>query len=213
MPPVEIVERYSRGARWLHALVYIVVLIQLATGWWWILANYRPSFVEELTGVPDGFLHEYLGLALVPVFVAFCLIGRGAVRTFTAESLRFTGTDVRWFREFPRSTFSGRFAHHDGHFDPGQRLANVVMVLTIATLFLTGAGAMYLGGSLGGLAFQIHRWAAFVITPVLLGHILIGAGLLPGYRGVWRSMHLGGRLEAGVARRIWPGWAEKVRKH
>jgi formate dehydrogenase subunit gamma len=51
-----------------------------------------------------------------------------------------------------------------------------------------------------------HRWATYLITPVLLGHILIAAGVLPGYRGVARSMHLGGRLPVEVARRLWPGW-------
>jgi hypothetical protein len=47
-------------------------------------------------------------------------------------------------------------------------------------------------------------------TPVLLGQILIASGVLPGHRGVWRSMHLGGHLEAQVARRIWPAWLERA---
>jgi len=37
--------------------------------------------------------------------------------------------------------------------------------------------------------------------------------VLPGYRGVWRSMHLGGRLHADVARRLWPAWLERQRRH
>lgn len=53
---------------------------------------------------------------------------------------------------------------------------------------------------------RVHRWATYLVTPVLLGHILIAAGVLPGYRGVARSMHLGGRLPVEVARRLWPGW-------
>jgi cytochrome b subunit of formate dehydrogenase len=205
---METVERYSRGARWLHAIVYIVVLIELATGWWWILASYQPSFVENLTGIPDWVLHEYLGLLLIPVFLISCLIGRRGVRTFTAESLRFRRGDGHWLLRWPRAVFTGRFAHHDGHFDPGQRLMNVVLVLTLVTLFASGAGAMFLGGSAGGMAFEVHRWAAFLVTPVLLGHIVVAAGILPGYRGVWRSMHLGGRLDPDVAERIWPEWEE-----
>jgi A/G-specific adenine glycosylase len=47
-------------------------------------------------------------------------------------------------------------------------------------------------------------WTAIAITPVLLGHIVIAAGVLPGYRGVWRSMHLGGRLRKDTADRVWP---------
>jgi formate dehydrogenase subunit gamma len=37
----------------------------------------------------------------------------------------------------------------------------------------------------------------------------VAAGVLPGYRGVWRSMHLGGHLDIRVARRLWPAWAER----
>jgi formate dehydrogenase subunit gamma len=44
---------------------------------------------------------------------------------------------------------------------------------------------------------------------LLIGHILIASGLLPGYRGVARAMHLGGRLRVAVARRVWPGWLER----
>jgi formate dehydrogenase subunit gamma len=62
----------------------------------------------------------------------------------------------------------------------------------------------------GGPAFvrlvRIHRWSTYLLTPVPLGHILIASGVLPGYRGVWRSMHFGGRLDRDVARRIWPAW-------
>jgi len=39
-------------------------------------------------------------------------------------------------------------------------------------------------------------------------YILIAAGVLPGDRGVWRSMHLGGRLHEETAHRLWPAWTE-----
>jgi len=55
----------------------------------------------------------------------------------------------------------------------------------------------------------VHRWATYLITPLLAGHILIATGLLPGYRGVARSMHLGGRLCTETARRVWPGWLDR----
>ena len=59
---------------------------------------------------------------------------------------------------------------------------------------------------------SVHRWATYLITPVLLGHILIASGVLPGYRGVARAMHLGGRLRRDVAQRIWPGWLDRVER-
>jgi formate dehydrogenase subunit gamma len=65
----------------------------------------------------------------------------------------------------------------------------------------------------GGPAFvwlvRVHRWSTYALIPLLVGHIVIAAGVLPGYRGVWRSMHLGGHLDVRVAHRIWPGWTER----
>ena len=49
-----------------------------------------------------------------------------------------------------------------------------------------------------------------LVTPVILGHLLVAFGVLPGYREVWRAMHLGGRVPEAVARRVWPGWTERT---
>jgi hypothetical protein len=65
----------------------------------------------------------------------------------------------------------------------------------------------------GGPAFvwlvPLHRWSTYALIPLVIGHVVIASGVLPGYRGVWRSMHLGGRLPTTVARRVWPGWTER----
>jgi len=76
-------------------------------------------------------------------------------------------------------------------------------------LIVTGVGLAALhGGQTFSVLAKIHKWTAIAITPVLLGHILIAAGVLPGYNGVWRSMHLGGRLKKETAERVWPAWTE-----
>ena len=48
-------------------------------------------------------------------------------------------------------------------------------------------------------------WATYLITPALVGHVLI-VGVLPGYRGVARALHDGGHLRRDVAERVWLGW-------
>ena len=40
--------------------------------------------------------------------------------------------------------------------------------------------------------------------------LLIALGVLPGYRGVWRSMHFSGRIPIETAWRVWPGWTERA---
>jgi formate dehydrogenase subunit gamma len=85
-----------------------------------------------------------------------------------------------------------------------------VIVVGLLVLIVTGVGLATLhGGHVFAMFAKVHKWTAIVITPVLLGHIVIAAGVLPGYRGVWRSMHLGGRLKKETADRVWPAWTEQ----
>lgn len=89
---------------------------------------------------------------------------------------------------------------------------NLAMVVLLLALVVSGVGLVVVSG---GPAFvwynRIHTWSTYLLTPVLIGHIVIAAGVLPGYRGAWRAMHLGGRLRARVAARLWPAWLERER--
>ena len=205
------VERYSRSARWFHAAVYLTVLVLLGTGWWLALGREgKPSPLSRLTGQPDTQLHTWVGWALTGVVVAGLLVGVRAAATFAVESLRFRRQDLSWLAGWPKATMTGRFARHEGHFDPGQRIANIVLVVLLAALVVSGVGLARLhGGPTFAVLVHVHRWATYAVTPVILGHILIACGVLPGYRGVWRSMHLGGHLDRRVARRLWPAWVER----
>jgi cytochrome b subunit of formate dehydrogenase len=194
------IERYSRGTRWFHAGIYLTVLVLLGTGWWFLVDRYRHQSALV------GNAHTYAGYGLGLVVLGWLLRGARGLRAFVGDTLRYRRGDGRWLRTLPRAAFTGRFGDHDGHFDPGQRIANVVMVLTLLALLLTGLGMLYLPWT---VLFTVHHWAALLATPVLVGHIVVAAGVLPGYRGVWRSMHLGGRLPVDVARRIWPGWLDR----
>lgn len=202
------VERNNRRTRWFHAAVYLTVLVLLGTGWWlWSGNEGQPSVLAELTGVSDADLHTYVGWALVGVAAAGVLFGWRAAATLLRSSVRYRWTDLTWFRRWPRGVLTGRFGRHDGHFDPGQRIANLVMLLLLVVLVGSGIGLVTVSG---GPAFvwyhRLHEWSTYAFTPVVLGHILIASGVLPGYRGVWRAMHLGGRLRRRDAARVWPQW-------
>ena len=141
------------------------------------------------------------------------VLGVRSVVRFVAESVRFHRTDLRWFLAWPAAVFTGRFASHDGRYDPGQRVLNIVLVLGLAVLVVSGVGlAMLHGGPVFAVLAQVHKIATYPVTVLLAGHVLVAAGLLPGYRGVWRSMHLGGHLRSEVARRIWPVWTDEHEK-
>jgi formate dehydrogenase subunit gamma len=125
--------------------------------------------------------------------------------------MRFDHGDARWFRAWPKALVTGRFPRHEGRFDPGQRIANLVLVVLLGALVVSGVWLARLhGGPTFAVLVRVHRWSTYAITPVILGHVLIASGVLPGYRGVWRSMHLGGHLRIEVARRLWPAWSERT---
>jgi cytochrome b subunit of formate dehydrogenase len=205
----DVVERYRRPARWFHAVIYTSVLILLGTGWW-LLAGQEgsPSPLARLTGMSDISLHKLVGWILAGAALAGVLLGIRAVPSFVAESVRLRRSELGWFARWPGAVFTGRFGWHQGRFDPGQRILNITLILSLAALIGSGAGLVLVhGGPVFVVLAQVHLWTTYVVTALILGHVLVASGILPGYHGVWRSMHLGGRLDARVARRLWPAWA------
>jgi cytochrome b subunit of formate dehydrogenase len=198
--------RYNRPARWFHAATYLVTFVLLATGWWlWDGREGEPSLLARLFDRPDTDLHRQAGWVLVGLAGAGLTLGiRGAWR-FVRETVRVNRGDGRWFWHWPRGALTGRFAGHKGHFDPGQRIANVAFVVTFGTLIGTGIALTTLHG---GPAFvwlvRAHRYATVALAVLVAGHVLLAIGVLPGYRGAWRSMHLGGRVPVSTVRRLWP---------
>lgn len=205
-------ERYGRRTRRFHAAVYVVTLPLLFTGWW-LLAGHEgePSLLARALSQPDAAIHQWLGWALAVLALLPLTLGRGGLSTFARETFRFDRGDATWLARWPAAIISGRFARHERHFDPGQRAANVAIIVSLVALLASGVGLVVVPG---GPAFvwlhRVHTWATVAVTPVLAGHVLIALGVLPGYRGVWRSMHLGGRVPVETAWRIWPGWTERT---
>ena len=204
-------ERYPRSARRFHTAVYTITLLLLASGWWLLGGREgQPTPIARLTGVPDVVLHVWLGWALLAIAILPLAFAMRGVIGFVRETLRYDRGDVGWLLRWPVGVLTGRFGRHEGHFDPGQRLANIAMVAAFVAVTGSGIGMALLHG---GPAFvwlvPLHVWSTYVLIPLVLGHIAIASGILPGYHGVWRSMHLGGRLDVAVARRVWPGWLDR----
>jgi cytochrome b subunit of formate dehydrogenase len=200
------VQRNNRRTRLLHAAVALTVLVLLVTGWWLATGHEgRPSVLARIARQSDADLHRRTGWVLVALCVVALTAGvRGAV-TFVRETVRADRGDLRWFARWPIGALTGRFAKHRRHFDPGQRLANIAFVVTIGTLVGTGIGMTTLhGGSTFAQLVRLHRAATWVLAVLVVGHVLLAIGILPGYRGAWRSMHFGGRTPIATVRRLWP---------
>jgi thiosulfate reductase cytochrome b subunit len=153
-----------------------------------------------------------MGWALAAIGAVGLVVGARATITFVKDSLRYQGGDGRWLARWPGAAFTGRFGHHDGHFDPGQRIANLVLASSLLALIVSGIGLVSVSGGPAFVWFsKIHKYSTYVALVFVVGHVVVASGLLPGYRGVWRSMHgRGGGLRIETARRLWPGWTERV---
>ena len=204
--------RHPRRVRWFHAGIYLLTIPLVWTGWWLLLGEEGdPSLLARAIGVADVRLHVWAGRILAALTLGAIVLGHRGVRTFVRETFRRDPGDVRWWARWPRAVLTGGFARHEGTFDPGQRVANVLIVGGLIVLTATGiALTVFHGGPVFAWLAKIHLWTAVVVTPVILGHVLVAVGVLPGYRGVWRSMHVGGRVPEETARRVWPGWTERA---
>ena len=197
--------RNNRATRWYHGANLVVVGVLLGTGWW-LRAGHEgePSVLSDLLGAPDTEVHRSAGWVLLGLAAAALILGARGTWTFLRETVRADRGDLRWFRSWPRGAVTGRFHAHRGHFDPGQRIANVAFVATLATLVVTGVAMTTLsGGPTFATMVRVHRGATYVLTALVAGHLLLVSGLLPGYRGAWRAM-VGGRVRPATAERLWP---------
>lgn len=206
------IERYNRRTRTFHTAVYVLTFLLLFSGYWLLSGHEgQPSILARALGQPDTSIHQALGWLLVALIGVAVIVGRHGLVTLARETFRVDRGDGAWLARWPLAIISGHFGHHEGHFDPGQRLANVGIVGSLAALIGSGVGLAFVGS---GAAFvwllQIHTLATIIATVLIVGHVLIAAGVLPGYRGVWRSMHFGGGLSLDTARRVWPGWTERT---
>lgn len=205
--------RNGRQARWLHTVIYLSTLF-LAYSGIAVLLEGHPALARPLGGhVPTATSHRLVGYGLLIAAALIAVVWWRAAGRFVANSVRFSRIDLRWLAGYPRMALApGRSepAPHRGHFDPGQRVFNVLLVLTFLVLGVTG---IVMGmperflPSVFGWSLRIHELATWVLIGLVAGHLLLASGLLPGYRGVWRAMHLGGRVPAATARRLWPLWS------
>ena len=204
--------RHPRRVRWFHAAIYLATIPLLWTGWWLLWGEEgSPSFLARAFHVADIRVHVWAGRVLALLAIAAITVGRRGALTFARETFRRDRGDGHWWIRWPGAVLTGRFARHEGAFDPGQRVANAVIVGGLLVLTTTGiALTMLHGGPVFAWLAKVHLWTAVIVTPVILGHVLVALGVLPGYRGVWRSMHLGGRVSRETARRLWPGWSERT---
>src|SRR5262249_4387369 len=145
-------------------------LVLLGTGWWLLQGHEgQPTFLARWLDLPDVEIHRRAGWVLAGGGAAGIVLRAPGTRTLVPETLRADRGDGRWLAAWPRGVLTGRFRSHRGHFDPGQRIANVLFALTLLTVVGSGIALTQLpGGSTFALMVKIHRYATYVLTPLVI---------------------------------------------
>ncbi len=209
--------RNGAGARRLHAATYLLTLALLVSGVA-LLGEGVPLLARPLGGhVLAARWHRWVGYGLVAAAGLLAALRPRAVAWFLAESARFRRSELSWFGRYPAFILwpaRHRPGRHEGHFDPGQRVYNLVVVACLTVLSVTGL-LLSFPQAFPARAFawslRIHRAATWALAGAAAGHVLVASGALPAYRGTWRAMHAGGRVPRELARRLWPAWTEARR--
>ena len=156
---VKTLERNPLRARQLHAAVYLMTVPLLITGWWLLAGREgQPSILALVLRQPDSSIHQWFGWSLLAL-AAIALV-LGGTTTFLRETLRYDRGDARWLLGWPKGALLGHFARHQGHFDPGQRIANLVIIVAGVAVIVSGVGLAILPAALflsGCTAFTSSR--------------------------------------------------------
>jgi formate dehydrogenase subunit gamma len=165
-PPVEPeLVRFGRPARWVHALLGVLMLSCLVSAA--VLYN---SSLQVLIGHRRAveLVHVWGGYGL-PVPLLAGLVSRG-YRSELRRLNRFTPQDWRWLRSRTRRDGSIPV----GKFNAGQKLNGALSAGAIAVLLLTGivmqaTDAAPLAWRTG--ATLMHDWFALAVGLLVLGHL------------------------------------------
>lgn len=205
--------RNARSPRRIHAGMYVATAFLFFSGIS-VTGEGHPVLADLIGGhVAAAGWHRWVGFGLIGAGLLLPVLRPRAAFRFFAESVRFHLSDLRWSASYPGFVFRRHDpARHEGHFDPGQRVLNCLILLSFAALSVTGiimSVPERVTPAAFAVSFNIHVVATVVLAALVAGHVLVASGLLPAYRGVWRAMHGGGRVSPDLARRLWPVWAEE----
>jgi cytochrome b subunit of formate dehydrogenase len=197
----------------MEGVVAVIALVFSGLG----LAGLMPDPVTSLLGGHVWFdtMHRLFGLIFSAALMLVSLLVPARTRGLLSDVSGFRRSEVRWPLAFLRFSFHPRQSrppHHDGRFDPVQRV--VFLGLGGSLILLVGSGiVLYFASPYARLilvwAVRVHVFATVVLIVCVCIHILAGSGLLPTHRGVARSMFGNGRVRLSLARRLWPGWARR----
>lgn len=168
----EKVLRYRVGQRVVHATLAISFLMLLFTG----LMILWPPMAGLAAGGTSGIIHRVGAILFMAVPILYLIVDRRGAKELLVESFTYDKDDLAWFKHMGQY-FLGHAVGMppQGRLNAGQKLHHAGVVITSATVVISGIFMWYAKGSLGAtglaMAATIHDLSMLALTVLLVGHL------------------------------------------
>lgn len=204
------VERFSLGARSLHWAIAISGLLLGLTG----LCLYVPAFGVVAQGGYTRVIHRVAAIIFILAPLIYWVWSPRSVVHFIKEAFAWGRDDWEWMKAAPDYYFGGEESKMppQGHINGGQRLYQLVALVSGVALAVTGLIMWFGKGSVSSEAFI---WLAFghdvffiLFAAMTLLHMYLGA-VHPYMTESLRSM-ITGVIPARFAKTHYGKWYEEI---
>ncbi len=164
--------RYRAGQRVVHATLAISFLMLLFTG----LMILWPPLSGLAAGGTSGLIHRVGAVLFLAVPVLYLIVDRRGAKELLVESFTYDKDDLAWFKHMGQY-FLGHAVGMppQGRLNAGQKLHHAGVVITSATVVISGFFMWFAKGSLGAsglaMAATIHDLSMLALTVLLVGHL------------------------------------------
>ena len=168
----QMVLRYRRRQRIIHAVMAVSFLILLFTG----LALVWSPLAFIAAGGWSRYLHRIAAIGFMSVPILYIVLDRPGAKEIVTESFKYDSDDVAWFKSFYRYVF-GRTAKMppQGRLNAGQKLHHSAVIIFSASIVATGIIMWGFKSSLSATALSwtamVHDLSMLALALLLLGHI------------------------------------------
>jgi formate dehydrogenase subunit gamma len=210
---MELVERYTKRARWFHWLIAVTFIELVISG----MLIFIPWITSDTIGSVTRILHRVGAVVLVGAPLLYAIFDWRGAWEFIKEGLTWGKEDLEWLKAAPGYYFGGdpRMMPPQGYINTGMKLYRVAIFGGAAFFVITGLIMWFFKGIVPVAVFQwclvIHDVTFIVAICMFLLHFQLGV-FHPRMDESILSMY-DGKVSGMYARSHHGKWYEKVAKN
>ena len=206
------VERFKKRTIWFHWIHTVAFVVLLITGIFLFVPGWGIVAQDSITRV----IHRISAAIFVIGPVIYFFTNPKMSLHFIKETLSWGADDIGWLKAAPIYYFGGPedSMPPQGHVNTGQKLLQIIVIVTFAMFLVTGIIMWFAKGSVSPGLFNwcvfIHDIAFIAAGLMLLVHIYLGI-VHPRMSESMRSMWTG-KVSSGYAKSHYGKWYAEVTK-